>query len=868
MNLYRVAVCLFVFVIAQTSAFCAEFVYKKLPSGQVVIVRELKDNPIVTINTWVKTGSINENDANSGVAHFLEHLFFKGSKNVPTGEFDKILESKGAITNAATSKDYTQFYITIPSKDFDLALNMHSDMLLHPLIPKDELQSERAVVIEEISRGLDNPSNVLYTNLFTLLYSNSNHPYKRPVIGTKEIIFSISRDEILDFYNKWYVPSNMITVIVGDIDANYAIKKVQEAFNVQFKKQPSVDYPSISPIPKQAVVNEEKDVAQAYMAIAFKAPKFTGAKETYALDLLSVILGGSNSSVLNSDIKEKRMLVNSISAFYSQYLDDGLFIISSTMKPENLKTVQNLIFEDIEKLHSRGVLKSELERAKAIIKTSTEFSRESGANIAAELGSYTLYCASPDMYNNYLKKIDEVNIKDVESALNKFLINKNVAISTVVPKGFVEISNVAPAAKIKPDDANLVVSTDKEKKYVLANGSTLIFRKNKQNSIVAINIMARGGNFLEKIPAVGYFTAQNIKRGTENFSYEELTDFLDENGIRLSFSGAADAFDVSLMFSKSKLNEAFSVLEETVKRAKFPTSELNKTKHEYKMYANSLKDRPLSMALDEFSSLAFRGYPYSNSSKVVLLNIDKIQRENLIDFYDKIFDSKNLVISVVGDVDENKIIKELNKIFDDKKQKEVQVKDYLKTSYIPQKTETIKLLNSDKETTWILVGYKTPAIYSVKDVATLKVIDSLLGTGMSSRLFQNLREQKGLAYQVGSQINQYGNDGAIFGYIGTNSKNEKEALNGLVYEFNRLKTEFVPEKELNEAKEKLLGNIVLALETNMDRAAFLTKYETYGFDLDYLENLKKEILNVSQSDIISFSNRYFSNPHFEIVVGK
>ena len=149
--------------------YAADFNVYKLDNGQTVVIQEVKTNPIVTIDTWIKTGSINENDKNNGVSHFLEHLFFKGSTNHAPGEFDKILETKGAITNAATSKDFTHYYITIPSKDFDLALEMHSDMLLHPLIPRKELEKERKVVIEEIMKDANSPNTLVYDNLINLL---------------------------------------------------------------------------------------------------------------------------------------------------------------------------------------------------------------------------------------------------------------------------------------------------------------------------------------------------------------------------------------------------------------------------------------------------------------------------------------------------------------------------------------------------------------------------------------------------------------------------------------------------------------------------------------------------------------------------
>ena len=150
------------------------------------IVLAYKKGGMVNVSSWVKTGSINEDDKNNGVSHFLEHLFFKGTKKHPTGEFDKILESKGAIVNAATSKDFTHYYITVASNFFDTAMDLHSDMLTNPQIPRKELEKERKVVLEEISKDSNTPQKMIYDNLNDMLYTN--HPYKRKVIGTENII--------------------------------------------------------------------------------------------------------------------------------------------------------------------------------------------------------------------------------------------------------------------------------------------------------------------------------------------------------------------------------------------------------------------------------------------------------------------------------------------------------------------------------------------------------------------------------------------------------------------------------------------------------------------------------------------------------
>lgn len=223
--------CVLVFAIAVQAA---DFIVQKLPNGQTLIVQEVKNNPVVTLDTWVKTGSVNETDANSGVSHFLEHLFFKGSKKHPAGEFDRILESKGAIINAATSKDFTHYYITLPSEYFDTALELHADMLTNPQLPRKELEMERKVVLEEISKDKNNPSKITYENLNKLMYTH--HPYKREVIGSAEVISNISREEILDYFNKFYSPSNMTTLVIGDVNANEVIKKVSSAFESEAKK--------------------------------------------------------------------------------------------------------------------------------------------------------------------------------------------------------------------------------------------------------------------------------------------------------------------------------------------------------------------------------------------------------------------------------------------------------------------------------------------------------------------------------------------------------------------------------------------------------------------------------------------------------
>ena len=336
----------------------------RLDNGQTVVIQEVRNNPIVTIDTWIKTGSIDEDDTNNGVAHFLEHLFFKGTTNHEPGEFDKILETKGAITNAATSKDFTHYYVTIPSKDFDLAMELHADMMMHPLIPRNEMEKERKVVLEEINKDLKNPSRILQENLNSMMYTS--HPYKRKVIGKSEIIETITRDKVLEFYNKNYSPSNMITIVIGDVDTNYALERVKEVFNADYKKQTKTIYQKELPITKQQKKVDYLKTESGYIVIGFRGTSITD-NDSYALDVLATILGDGRSSVLNQVLKEKKRLAFSVDAGNSTMRDDGIFYVSANFEPEKCKQVQTAIFDEIKKIQDKGITDEQLNLAKNII---------------------------------------------------------------------------------------------------------------------------------------------------------------------------------------------------------------------------------------------------------------------------------------------------------------------------------------------------------------------------------------------------------------------------------------------------------------------------------------------------------------------
>lgn len=859
------------FIIVAAILVCGNVVWAsqaqmyKLDNGQTVVVQEVKNNPIVTIDTWIKTGSVDEDDYNNGVAHFLEHLFFKGTKTHEPGEFDKILETKGAITNAATSKDFTHYYITIPSKDFDLAMDLHGDMILHPLIPRKEMEKERKVVLEEISKDLNSPTKIMQDNLNSMLYTT--HPYKRKVIGRSDVIETITRDQVLNFYNKNYSPSNMVTVIIGDVDTNHAIEKTKEAFNAEYKKQTKTIYTKEAPLTKQQKKVEYLDTESGYMVIGFRGTPID-EKDSYALDVLATILGDGRSSVLNQVLKEKKRIAFSVDAGNSTFRDDGIFYITANYEPTKCKIVQDTIFNEIEKIQKNGVTDDQLKLAKNIIERSTYYSRESITNIATEIG-YTMALTNDiKFYDTYLDNIQNVSKEDVKKVAEKYLgINKS-AVSIVLPKSAKEIP-VASLTQETPSTAELVSENAQTQKYKLSDGATMLYTPNNVNDIIAISIYAKGGQLTEKKAGTANLTASAMMRGTKNYSSLELSQVLEDNGIKIQPTASADAFAINVLTTKDEYDKTLELLNEVVNNATFEDYEIDKVKTEKLNTIKRNKDIPLQRAIEEYRDLIYQNSPYSISSKVLEKNIPNITKEDMVNYYNNIFSPENLVISINGNIDKDKTIKDLNNIF--KPKENATNFDYTQfNSKIPTTTaprQTVQKVPTT-ETAWILLGWQTNGVLNEKDYATLQVIDSLLGSGMSSRLFKDLREQEGLAYQLGSGYSPNVLRGSFMLYIGTNPQTLEKAKAGLFEEITKLKTEYVGDKELQDAKEKLLGNYVIGLETNLDKASNIGWYEASTRGYQFKDNYEKLINSVTDSDIIEVANKYFTDNYILSIVTK
>lgn len=419
-----------------------------------------KAGDVFNVSSWVKTGSIHEDDRNNGVSHFLEHLMFKGTERFAPGEFDKAMESMGAVINAATWKDFTFYYVTGPkgaeNRNFEKALDMHADMILHSVLPEEEIgesydpdspgdqasKRERGVVIEEIGMREDQPWTKIYNALNHMMYPDG-HPYQRDVIGTRRIIGSISRNEILRYYRRWYSAENLATIVVGDFDPEWLEERVLHYFDFG-RPQPSasversVEYPGISQGNGGRFAQLQGDFNTKFFIMGFHGPKPDDLAETIALDLASKVLGEGRSSRLYQAFIERprEPVFNTISCGQSTFkLGNTFYVQGNFNSPDTEGALQAVQQEIASYLADNPITPDEMTRAMKKMRVNFAETSETAAGIAESVGESLTVTGKLDEYVRYLDILQQLSLEDVQQAARRWLNLEQSYTALLVPKG-------------------------------------------------------------------------------------------------------------------------------------------------------------------------------------------------------------------------------------------------------------------------------------------------------------------------------------------------------------------------------------------------------------------------------------------------
>ena len=415
------------------------------------IVLAYKEGGMVNVSSWVKTGSINENDKNNGISHFLEHLMFKGTHKHKAGEFDHILEARGAIVNAATWKDYTFYYVTLPkgenNENFNLAIELHADMMTDPVIPDYEMgapfdvndknvtdKRERHVVIEEIRMRKDQPWTKVYNAANNAMYTS--HPYKRDVIGTPEIISQVSQQEVMNYYRTFYSPKNVTTIIVGEFDFDKVLDKVVKEFNWGERPEPPErNILPDKPVSSTVYLEEKANINSSFMMFGYLGVPARDLRNLIALEMLSIILGEGASSRLYQNLIEnsQERIFNIIDAENYAFRDGSNFFVQANFNPEYKDKAIELVKNEVEKL-KENITERELNKARKKLKSRFACEVETVSEIGETIGYYMTVCDDLALAEDYIPICEKLTAEDLKEAAKKYLDINNAVIAVLSPK--------------------------------------------------------------------------------------------------------------------------------------------------------------------------------------------------------------------------------------------------------------------------------------------------------------------------------------------------------------------------------------------------------------------------------------------------
>ena len=407
------------------------FTLMTLDNGLDVIVKEVHSAPIVAVYLWCSTGSVNEDAKIQGISHFYEHMFFKGTEKRGVGEIDRAIKSLGGYNNAFTSKEYTAYYVVLPSENFKLAVDVLVDAIRNSSFPEEEILKELGVIKEEINRKEDDPTGKLYEEIFKVLFPGT--PYAHPVLGTKESISQITREDFKNYLARFYVPNNMTAVVVGDVKTNNAVKELKK-LTAGWEPDSAVDSRIVTfDVRKGNGIcgfTLEKDVNMSYVMLAYRISGYNNPEENAALDVASSILGEGRSSRLYRRLVEKEQIASTVHAFIYPLKRSGLFVIFGTMDRKNVQPFKKSVLEEVGKLRNSLPDSDELSKVKTMLKAGYQFGNETNADIGQTLGHFKTL-GFLDHVTEYERRIEAVSAEDVTEYVSQVLDPESYTIGVV-----------------------------------------------------------------------------------------------------------------------------------------------------------------------------------------------------------------------------------------------------------------------------------------------------------------------------------------------------------------------------------------------------------------------------------------------------
>ncbi|MBP6965085.1 MAG: insulinase family protein [Armatimonadetes bacterium] len=874
-----------------------------LPNGLKVLTKEVHAAPVVSFQVWYRVGSRNEQLGKTGLSHLLEHMQFKGTKSLKKGEIDKLIQSNGGLSNAATWKDFTFYYETLSSDKLELAMRIESDRMVNSLIDPKEFAAEVTVVRSELEGDEGNPDSLIYYELYANAFKA--HPYQWPTIGWTHDVQTVSRDDLYAYYKTFYKPNNATVVIVGDFETEKALALVNKYFG-KIKKGPDVpQVTSREPVQfgeRRAVATKAGNAYRVMMG--FHNPAI-GSPDVYPLDVLEIALSEGMSSRLYRALVDKQLATEAW-ASNTVSRDPDLFLLGGTARDGvKIEDVESALLAEVEKIKSEGITDQELQKAVNLIEASFVYGNDSVSNQARMLGNFeTMY--SWKYLDEYLPNLRKVSREDVSRAARKYLTAENRTVvkfvpaepgvrsqesevgaeqdglrvrvpayrpadspltPTLSPKGRGGIG-AAPAKSHIPSPKSAVAPT----RLVLENGVVAIFYPNRSNATIGVTGSLNAGAMFdpEGKSGVAALTAGLLVKGTKSRTADQLASERDFLGIRMSAGADTESMSFSTYSLAKHFDKSLELLSDVLRNPVFPDEELQKIKARRLSGLKQQQDDPQSLAFRRFYGMVFpRGHPYHQLSlEEEAANTSAISRNDIVSFYEKYYGPQTAIIVVVGDADEQTALAKIRQYFGDWKPTGPAVKVEIPEAPIQGQVVKDVIRVPDKTQVDVVLGYSGGLKRTDADFYAATVMNHILGGGgaLGSRMGDVIRDQMGLVYNVYSAFEAQLGAGSWHSYLGTNPQNLDKAVTALVEQMKLMQEKGATKQEVREAVDYIAGSFpARRLETSSAIAATLHGAEFYGLGMDYLREYQSLYRAVTVEQVNAAARKYLHPERYTLV---
>ena len=879
-----------------------------LDNGLKVIFHVDRSDPVVAVALTSHVGSAREKEGRTGFAHLFEHLLFLESENLGKGGLDKLSARVGGSgANGSTSRDRTNYYQTVPKDALEKMIWAEADKLGYFIntVTEPVLAKEKQVVKNEKRQSVDNrPYGATMYVIDKNMYPKG-HPYNWQVIGSLEDLQNATLQDVKDFYNRWYVPNNVILTIAGDFDKEQAKKWVKKYFG-EIPRGPELE-----PLEKKPA-NLQETKSLYYEDNFARLPELTMAwpsvpsydEDSYALEVLANYLSEGKNAPFYQELVAKQKLTPNVQMYnYTSELAGQFMLQIRAYDGIDLDTVYEAVQKTFDKFEEEGISEKDLKRIIAGQETRFYNGLSSVLGKGFQLAQYEIFANDPDMINKEVGKILAVSPKDVMRVYNKYIKDKNYVMTSFVPKGEqgLAVENAIPAEveeekivmgaeeEVNPDQVATYEKTPSSFdrtieppygkapevkvpdvwKKELASGLEVYGITNKEVPLVQFSLNIDGGMLLENPEKLGVsnLLAELLTKGTANKTPKELEEAIELLGANIRLNAGDNSFVISGSTLAKNFEPTMKLVEEILLQPRWDKEEFELAKQQVISRIQQEKASPNSIAANEFRKLIYgEGNILANNNLGTEASVEKIELQDLKDYYNKYLSPQVASLLLVGDIQQEKAVGAAKEIATKWPVKKVELPE-VSVPAAPQQAQVYFYNVPGAKQSVLMFGY--PALAETNpDFYPATIMNYRLGGGgFASQLTQELREGKGYTYGIRSGFNGSTYAGPFVISSGVRSNITYEATD-LVKQILEDYPESFDQKDLEVTKGFMIKSNARKFETMGSKLGMLRDMSNYGWKKDFVKEQEKTVKEITVPQIKALARKYVDpDKMYYLIVG-